>query len=242
MVLVYFWISWWQLDECTFNHLLVQDCLLPFRNLISLSVCPWFCIMMSTTFLQMILIYFWISWWQLYDQGIKHLFIQIFFPPFRKSLSCAKFLGILILILWINICFISFKYCTHFISDIIITIIIHLLTISWFLILHYSVRDVVTDGSEIFFNFLVIVLGLGFWYLGILLYTPWDSYLYSLDKNCIVSFKYWMHSISNIILTIITYLSKNNLSVILHYNVQEVVTDDPDIFLNFLVTVVWSGY
>ena len=120
---------------------------------------------MSRKLLQMILIYFWISWWQLYDQGIKHFFIQKFFPPFRNSVSCLIFIGILILILWINVCFVSFKYWAHFISNIIITIITHFPTISWFLILHYILWGVITDGADIFSNFLVTDWQLGFYLL-----------------------------------------------------------------------------
>ena len=120
---------------------------------------------MSRKLLQMILIYFWISWWQLYDQGIKHFFIQNFFPPFRNSVSCLIFIGILILILWINVCFVSFKYWAHFISNIIITIITHFPTISWFLILHYILWGVITDGADIFSNFLVTDWQLGFYLL-----------------------------------------------------------------------------
>ena len=120
---------------------------------------------MSRKLLQMILIYFWISWWQLYDQGIKHFFIQKFFPPFRNSVPCLIFIGILILILWINVCFVSFKYWAHFISNIIITIITHFPTISWFLILHYILWGVITDGADIFSNFLVTDWQLGFYLL-----------------------------------------------------------------------------
>ena len=97
---------------------------------------------------------------------------------------------------------ISSKYWTDSIANTIMIIITHLLTNSWFSNLHYIVQDLVTDGADIFLNFFVTVLKLesyvplsskfffSFEKGDILLHISGDSYLYSMKKCCMVSFKY----------------------------------------------------
>ena len=105
-----------------------------FQLLGTLNLVPgsWFYTLLSQALLQMMLIYFWISWRQSGNWDFTYLFLQGFPPPFR-NFSWEPYLYSLN-----KYCIVSSRYWA------------------------YSNSNSVTDGTEIVFNFLVTVLKLGF--------------------------------------------------------------------------------
>ena len=91
---------------------------------------------------------------------LRTSFVKVFLLLLEMWYLASYFWGFLSLF-YEKMLYGKFQILPHSISNIIITIT-HFSTNSCFFILRYNVRDIVRDGADIFLNFFVIVLQLGF--------------------------------------------------------------------------------